>query len=144
MEGERIPEILDYRNENGHGWSFYKNDGLLRMIVTTPEADMEMLRKVVKFELRDDDVLIAAYPKCGTHWLWEIVTMLRAGNSEYSKKAKGFAMLDPPHFERADKLPFPRVLNTHLYFRHLPEKLVEKKIKTILILRNPKDVSVSF
>ncbi|XP_067680719.1 sulfotransferase 1A1-like [Haliotis asinina] len=144
MEGGRTPEILDYRNENGHGWSFYKNDGVLRWFATTPTDDMKMLREVQKLELRDDDVLIAAYPKCGTHWLWEIVTMLRAGNSEYSKKAKGFAMLDPPNFEEADELPSPRVLNTHLYFRHLPENLVEKKIKTILILRNPKDVSVSF
>ncbi|XP_067680778.1 sulfotransferase 1C2-like [Haliotis asinina] len=104
---------------------------------------MEMIRKVQKLELRADDVLIAAYPKCGTHWLWEIVTMLRAGNSEYNKKAKEIAMLGMPQTERADELPSPRVLNSHLNFRHLPEKLVEKKIKTIFIMRNPKDVSVS-
>ncbi|XP_067680741.1 sulfotransferase 1C2-like [Haliotis asinina] len=144
MEVQGTSEILDYRNENGHGWSFYKNDGLLRAINTTLEADMEMIRKVQKLELRDDDVLIAAYPKCGTHWLWEIVTMLRAGKSEYNKKAKEIAMLGMPKYERADELPSPRVLNSHLYFRHLPEKLVENKIKTIFILRNPKDVSVSF
>ncbi|XP_046542793.1 sulfotransferase 1A1-like [Haliotis rubra] len=144
MEGERTPEILDYRNENGHGWSFYKNDSVLRMIVTTPEDDMETLRKVKRFELRDDDVLIATYPKCGSHWLWEIVTMLRTGNSEYNMNAKEFAMLEIPKSERPDELPSPRVLNSHLHFRHLPEKLVEKQIKTILLLRNPKDVSVSF
>ncbi|XP_046542791.1 sulfotransferase 1A1-like isoform X1 [Haliotis rubra] len=144
MEGERNPEVLDYRNENGHGWSFYRNDGLLRAIVTTPEADMEMIQKVKKFGLRDDDVLIAAYPKCGTHWSWEIVNMLRAGNSEYNKKGKEIAMLGMPKFERADELPSPRVLNSHLFFRHLPEMLVEKKIKTIFIMRNPKDVSVSY
>ncbi|XP_067680681.1 sulfotransferase 1B1-like [Haliotis asinina] len=144
MEDQQTPEILDYRNENGHGWSFYKNDGVLRRIGTTPEDDMEMIRKVQKLELRDDDVLIAAYPKCGTHWLWEIVTMLRAGNAEYQKEAKEVAMLGMPKYERADELPSPRVLNSHLHFRHLPDKLVEKKIKTIFIMRNPKDVSVSF
>ncbi|XP_048257027.1 sulfotransferase 1C2-like isoform X2 [Haliotis rufescens] len=143
MESQQTPEILDYRNENGHGWSFYKHDGVLLHIHTTPEAHMEIIRNVQKFELRDDDVMIVAYPKCGTHWLWEIVTMLRAGNSEYNKKAKEIAMLGMPKFERADELPSPRVLNSHLYFRHLPEKLVEKRIKTILIMRNPKDVSVS-
>ncbi|XP_067680792.1 sulfotransferase 1A1-like [Haliotis asinina] len=105
---------------------------------------MEMIRNVQKLQLRDDDVMIAAYPKCGTHWLWEIVTMLRAGNSEYSKKPKEISMLGMAKFERADELPSPRVLNSHLYFRHLPEKLVEKGIKTIFILRNPKDVSVSY
>ncbi|XP_046542790.1 sulfotransferase 1C2-like [Haliotis rubra] len=143
MEGQRTPEILDYRNKNGHGWSFFKHDGILRSINTTPEDVTEMTRKVQKLELRDDDVLVAAYPKCGTHWLWEIVTMLKAGNSEYNKKAKEIAMLGMPKFERADELPSPRVLNSHLNFRHLPEKLVEKKIRTIFIMRNPKDVSVS-
>ncbi|XP_071093763.1 sulfotransferase 1C2-like isoform X1 [Haliotis cracherodii] len=144
MESLQTPEILNYRNENGQGWSFYKHDGVLRAFRTTPEADMEMIRNVQKFELRDDDVIIAAYPKCGTHWLWEIVTMLRAGNSEYNKKSKDIAMLGKPTFERADELPSPRVLNSHLYFRQLPEKLVEKRIKTIFIMRNPKDVSVSY
>ncbi|XP_071092917.1 sulfotransferase 1B1-like [Haliotis cracherodii] len=143
MESQQTPEILDYRNENGHGWSFYKHDGILRAVLTNPEDDKEMIRKVQKLELRDDDVMIAAYPKCGTHWLWEIVNMIRAGNSEYNKKAKGFAMLELPKSERADKLPSPRVLNSHLYFRHLPEEMAEKRIKTIFIMRNPKDVSVS-
>ncbi|XP_067652277.1 sulfotransferase 1C2-like [Haliotis asinina] len=144
MEGQGNPKILDYRNENGHGWSFYEKDGLLLTIVTTLEDDMEMIRKVQKLELRDDDVLIAAYPKCGTHWLWEIVNMLRAGNSKYNKKGKEIAMLGMPKFSRPDELPSPRVLNSHQYFRHLPETLAEKKIKTIFIMRNPKDVSVSY
>ncbi|XP_046542788.1 sulfotransferase 1C2-like isoform X2 [Haliotis rubra] len=144
MEGQQTPEILDYRNANGHGWSYYKHDGLLRPIFTTPENDMEMIRKVQKLELRDDDMMIAAYPKCGTHWLWEIVNMLRAGNTEYNKKSKEMAMLGAPKSERADELPSPRILNSHLYFRLLPEKMVEKKIKTIFIMRNPKDVSVSY
>ncbi|XP_067680707.1 sulfotransferase 1C2-like [Haliotis asinina] len=143
MEGQRTPEILDYRNENGHGWRFYKDDDVLRMIGTTIEDDNKMIQKVQKFQLRDDDVMIAAYPKCGTHWLWEIVTMLRAGNSEYSRKTKEIAMLGNPQFEMADQLPSPRVLNSHIYFRYMPEKMVEKRIKTIFILRNPKDVSVS-
>lgn len=80
----------------------------------------------------------------GTHWLWEIVTMLRAGNSEYSRKPKEIAMLGNPQFDMADQLPSPRVLNSHMYFRYMPEKMVEKKLKTIFILRNPKDVSVSY
>ncbi|XP_046333740.2 sulfotransferase 1C2-like [Haliotis rufescens] len=144
MDRQQTPEILDYRNENGHGWYFYINDGVLRDVSTNPEDDMEMIRNVQKFELRDDDVIIAAYPKCGTHWLWEIVTMLRTGNSEYHKKKKVIAMLGMPKFERANELHSPRVLNSHLYFRHLPEKLAEKRIKTIFIMRNPKDVSVSY
>ncbi|XP_067667990.1 sulfotransferase 1B1-like [Haliotis asinina] len=144
MEGQGTPVILDYRNENGHGWSFYKNDGVLRMIGTTIEDDSKIIQKVQKFELRDDDVVIAAYAKCGTHWLWEIVSMLRAGNTEYNKKTKRVAMLGSGKFDELDELPSPRVLNSHLHFRHLPKSMMEKRIKTIFIMRNPKDVCVSY
>merc|ERR1711894_468448 len=38
----------------------------------------------------------------------------------------------------------PRVLNTHLWYKHLPKKAIEKPCKVIFIQRNPKDVIVSY
>ncbi|XP_046579123.1 sulfotransferase 1A3-like [Haliotis rubra] len=43
-----------------------------------------------------------------------------------------------------EALPPPRILHTHLPLRMLPKQIVEKKIKCVQILRNPKDVCVSF
>ncbi|KAK3601961.1 hypothetical protein CHS0354_030680 [Potamilus streckersoni] len=41
-------------------------------------------------------------------------------------------------------IPSPRVLNTHMKFSQLPRDMIEKRCKIVLILRNPKDVAVSF
>ena len=38
----------------------------------------------------------------------------------------------------------PRVLSTHLYFDRLPTNFLTNRWKIILVLRNPKDVVVSF
>ncbi len=65
----RSPDILDLRNENGNGWTFYKRDGILRRLSPgqTPEDDAKVIRKVQNMELRHDDVMIVAYPKCGRY-----------------------------------------------------------------------------
>ncbi|XP_046575821.1 sulfotransferase 1A3-like [Haliotis rubra] len=41
-------------------------------------------------------------------------------------------------------LPSPRFLNSHLLMKHLPDDVRNKKIKVIYVLRNPKDVAVSY
>jgi hypothetical protein len=43
----------------------------------------------------------------------------------------------------AKKSP-PRLFCTHLYFRFLQKQVLEDKAKTIVVMRNPKDVLVSF
>ncbi|KAM9316736.1 sulfotransferase 6B1-like [Gastrophryne carolinensis] len=40
--------------------------------------------------------------------------------------------------------PSPRIIASHLYFQNLPKSFFEKKVKTVLILRNPKDAAVSY
>jgi len=96
------------------------------------------------FHLRDDDVLVLAFPKCGTHWLWEITKMLLNGSAEISKKVKEFCMLEMTQLENIDKEESPRVINSHNFFCHLPQELFTKKTKIIHIVRNPKDTFTSF
>ena len=43
-----------------------------------------------------------------------------------------------------DQMPSPRVLNCHLFADDLPLQIKSKKVKVIHVLRNPKDVAVSF
>ncbi|CAH2252683.1 sulfotransferase 6B1-like [Pelobates cultripes] len=40
--------------------------------------------------------------------------------------------------------PSPRLFATHMYPDDLPKSFFEKKVKTLLILRNPKDTAVSY
>ncbi|XP_076452612.1 sulfotransferase 1A1-like [Babylonia areolata] len=94
-------------------------------------------------EMREDDVMILAYPKAGTHWLWEITSMLLAGKAEHEKRVKEMAMMEATAIEHIQAQPSPRVLNSHLPLRLLPRQIKEKKVKVIQVYRNVKDLFVS-
>lgn len=57
---------------------------------------------------------------------------------------KESAMLEGSSRNIMQSMSSPRILNTHLLFCDIPRDFVEKKCKIIYILRNPKDVAVSF
>ena len=60
----------------------------------------------------------------------EILHMLVSRTTDYATRTKEFKMLELMEDSPAlDHLDSPRVLNSHLYIAHLPEQLVEKKVK---------------
>lgn len=90
------------------------------------------------------DVMICTTFTTGTHWVWEMATMLLKGKAEYEHVAKETRMVEFHWPEEFDNLPSPRALNSHFYLRHLPEQLENgNKGRIIFIQRNPKDVIVS-
>ncbi|KAK3103027.1 hypothetical protein FSP39_015864 [Pinctada imbricata] len=99
--------------------------------------------KIRDMKIFDDDILICAYQKAGTHWLWEIASMLNKGSSEYERKTKESVMLEFNDPDQFDNLARPRVLNTHLIFEALPKGILEKRCRVLYIQRNPKDMTVS-
>lgn len=103
---------------------------------------METVPRMSNFPTRKNDVFICAYPASGTHWFWEMVCMLFNKKAEYLTGTKEQDMMEFLLPEIFEKRPSPRVLNTHLRPKYLPEKMV-KEGKIILIVRNPKDVVVS-
>nr|KAG5690251.1 hypothetical protein BaRGS_026703 [Batillaria attramentaria] len=94
-------------------------------------------------EMRDDDVILCAYPKAGTHWLWEVGSMLLAGKADYDKRSKELAMMEATEIEKIQQMPSPRLLNTHVPVSMLPRQVKDKKVKVIHVYRNIKDVFVS-
>ncbi|XP_062599952.1 sulfotransferase 1E1-like isoform X2 [Saccostrea cucullata] len=100
--------------------------------------------EIRNLECRNDDVLLAAFPKSGTHWLWEIICMLLKGKAEYVTEAKTTVFLEAiPDIRDINDLPSPRTLNTHVPYRWLPKQHVENGGKIVHVIRNPKDVAVS-
>ncbi len=67
-----------------------------------------------------------------------------AGTTEGEATEKDDLMLEFISNERLEKVPSPRILNNHLLVELLPKGVFKHKCKIIYILRNPKDMAVSF
>ena len=61
-------------------------------------------------------LLIVCWSNAGTHWLWEIVSMLLHKTTDYMKEAKETTMMEFKTQEELDKHPSPRsVCLSYLY-----------------------------
>uniref|UniRef100_A0A0N5AC08 Sulfotransfer_1 domain-containing protein n=1 Tax=Syphacia muris TaxID=451379 RepID=A0A0N5AC08_9BILA len=94
--------------------------------------------------LRDDDVFVCTYPKCGTTWIQHICAQLM--NDSYGPEAGNELSRTSPMIERMGpdyigKLKSPRLLKTHYDWRNLPKG---SKAKYIYCVRNPKDCLTSY
>ncbi|XP_046561658.1 sulfotransferase 1B1-like [Haliotis rubra] len=144
------PEVMvvDLTNSKGHGFRCYQYEGIYWSLWPRPiykgKNPIEEFKRLKDCTMEEDDVIICAYPKCGTHWLWEITEMLKSGIIRNTKEVKETRMIEFIQKDGIESLQKPKILNTHLPLRMLPTQVVEKKIKCIQIIRNPKDVCVSF
>ncbi|XP_063400203.1 sulfotransferase 1C4-like [Mytilus trossulus] len=104
----------------------------------------KVLQDVREIHSRESDIMICTYPKSGTHWVNEVTNML-VKKTELDNSSKVSTMLEVIHdLSVLDALPSPRLLNTHLSLKYLPKKHIKNRCKIIQMIRNPKDVCVSF
>lgn len=120
-------------------------DGIYLPTFTPLLQNPEVRLKAIKnLEGRSDDVLITAFPRSGTHWMWEIANMLLTKQDQYTEKTKETAFLEfVDDWNNIETMASPRLLNTHLPYRWLPLQHIEKQRKMLHVIRNPKDVFVS-
>ena len=70
--------------------------------------------------------------------------MLTQGKAEYRKERKSVTMFEVlPNLKMLESEKSPRILNTHLPMRWLPQKHLQNGGKIVHVIRNPKDVAVS-
>ncbi|XP_035693068.1 bile salt sulfotransferase-like isoform X5 [Branchiostoma floridae] len=108
----------------------------------------ESLEAMKTFEIRDDDVVIVSYPKSGMNWMFEVVHKILGGKKENASPFGPEIWLpgqEPRHIQLRET-PSPRLMYTHLQHQLAPPGLAApvNKVKVIVILRNIKDVCVSF
>ncbi|XP_078000027.1 sulfotransferase 6B1-like [Glandiceps talaboti] len=115
----------------------------------------ESIEAMQTFEVREDDIWLITFQKSGTTWATEIlVKILLAAGKDYGLKDDPNAENAPyPEFHHPPKeanyktlaeKKTPRLIGTHLLPSLLPPQLFKVKPKVIHVVRNPKDVVVSY
>lgn len=114
--------------------------------------DPDDVDQIYDLEIRDSDVFVVTYPKSGTIWMQQILLLLEAkGNVTAVNKFSNYSNADlVPWLEVSGTreafitAPSPRFRVSHLLHQFMPSALRQKRGKVIYIVRNPKDVLVSY
>ncbi|XP_062042642.1 amine sulfotransferase [Lepus europaeus] len=112
-------------------------------------VDMQILEKLDDFEIRDDDVFVVTYPKSGTIWTQQILSLIYFEG--HRNRTENWDTLDRVPFLEynirkvdIENRPSPRLFASHLPYYLAPKSLKNNKAKIIYVYRNPKDVLISF
>ena len=120
------------------------------------------LDRLRKFEVREDDIWICTFPKCGTTWTQEMVWCLMnnldfktSKTVDLDERMIFFEQISIEKEASAENFPdtillaaeqqSPRIIKTHLPFTMLPDQIRtrQKTPKIINVSRNSRDVCVS-
>ncbi|XP_068243574.1 sulfotransferase 1C4-like [Palaemon carinicauda] len=69
-------ELTEMRNHFGN----YIDKGMVRLMPgrwLMPEKFLKFANKIYNFKMRQTDVIVETFPKCGTSWIQEIVWTMR-------------------------------------------------------------------
>ncbi|XP_036598397.1 bile salt sulfotransferase-like [Trichosurus vulpecula] len=130
--------------ENTNKFKFVKGIPLIPEIHDVEEIE----RMCDDFEVRDNDVIIMTYPKSGTHWMIDILSLIYSkGDPTWVKSV--------PYWKRSPWIEVkgsigiiknqvdPRLLTSHLPIQLFPKSYFTSKAKMICVARNPRDIIVS-
>ncbi|XP_018419351.1 PREDICTED: amine sulfotransferase-like [Nanorana parkeri] len=111
----------------------------------------EFIDSLKDFKIRDDDVFLITYPKSGTIWTQQILSLIcseghRNGTEKIDTNDRvpwlEFRTINA--YEDYNIRPSPRMFVSHLSETFVPRGLKNKKAKVIYVMRNPKDAMKSF
>ncbi|XP_070557347.1 sulfotransferase 1A1-like [Ptychodera flava] len=127
---------------------FHYYEGVLFYDLLFPVPSLEAVKE---FQVREDDVFLATYPKSGTTWTAEIVSLIRNSDDIDSidkvpllKRVPSLEEKCIPKSKLLETMRSPRYMQTHLIKRLLPREIFTVKPKVVYVARNPKDVLISY
>ena len=126
--------------------------------IKIPRISPERWEELKHFRLRRDDVFIVSFPKSGSTWTQQIVKLLRnGGQPDDIKIDRAILWLEILDSDFGKVLGYTRDMGTssdilcpRVFKNHLPYELVPGGLphitaaKYIYVMRNPKDVCVSY
>jgi len=105
----------------------------------------EHFETALRYKPKPTDIFVCSYPKSGTTWLQNIAWLIVHGGEDFSENlAKVVPMLEcdgADATESVDDSKYPRIIKCHLPFSSIPYK---EQAKYLYVIRNPKDVIVSY
>ncbi|KAH6924399.1 hypothetical protein HPB50_016674 [Hyalomma asiaticum] len=107
-------------------------------------SDKELFFKAKQLKLQEGDVVQVTFPKCGTHWVQQIIQLiLYKGNGprSYEEFVERAPFIEYQGEEVVQRMDAPRTMRTHLFFHRLP---FDRKAKYVYVARNPWDVVISY
>ncbi|CAI9740423.1 estrogen sulfotransferase-like [Octopus vulgaris] len=139
LNNDIIKHFTKIEDEEGNSKFVICHDGVIYPPIPSL---LECLPRISTFKKKSDDVFICAYPYSGTHWMWEVTSMILRRKAERIGGVKEEMMLEVIPQPQLENIESPRVLNTHILPSVLPSDVISEG-KIILMMRNPKDVAVS-
>jgi len=116
----------------------------------------DFLRGMHELEVRDDDVWIVTFQKCGTTWMQELAWLIlndydfktaKETDLEFRSPFLEFDFYVGHDFQelqrKLNEMKSPRLLKSHLPLPLLPKQLWTGKAKVIYVFRNLKDAAIS-
>ena len=130
----------------------WSHDPKLRRAVSVAElreigarmATSEGVRRAGAFRPRPSDILIATYPKSGTTWMQQIVHGLRTGGAMDFDSITAVVPWIEMAYDMDIDLDADQVAEPRAYTTHYPWRRVPKPGRYVCVVRDPKDVVVSF
>ncbi|XP_064485364.1 sulfotransferase 1C2-like [Ornithodoros turicata] len=110
----------------------------------TADYRPEFVQEALRFIPEPGDIFLVTYPKCGTHWLSQIIQLILHKGESADNFFQALSWSRIPEFLGTDVLedaPRPRFMKTHLPFTRLNFSNVAKYV---YVTRNPWDCCVSF
>nr|XP_004473100.2 sulfotransferase 2A1-like [Dasypus novemcinctus] len=111
--------------------------------------NLELLRD--EFVVKDEDVITLSYPKSGTNWLLEIISLIHSrgdpswvqsvvtwDRSPWLENVDGYKEIRKRRLEKG-----PSFYISHLPIQFFPRSFFSSKAKAIYIIRNPRDIITS-
>ncbi|XP_041418666.1 sulfotransferase 6B1 isoform X1 [Xenopus laevis] len=140
---EHVNKMIDDLKDLQQDKLLFRYNGVLYPSLMCNQETFEALNS---FETREDDIMLAAYPKCGTNWTLHLLEDMV--HAVHKKDPTGFIPVleftGENKFEKFKEEASPRILVTHLSYDGIPKNLFNKKYKILVVFRNPKDTALSY